>query len=99
MSPDPLANILGVNIIIVPDYTETVPAKMPRKRHSRRWRKKYLKKYGWKIVAKPAIPNGKIITYYNTTLYMNRHTYNALANHPEMAEWREKINATKNLLL
>lgn len=49
--------MLGMQLIVVDDITETVLVKTPKRKHSRRWVKKFRKKYGETFVSRPTIPN------------------------------------------
>lgn len=42
-----------MQLIKIPIPTETVQVKIPKRKHSRRWQKKYLKKYGTKVIVLP----------------------------------------------
>lgn len=66
---------LGVEIHIVRDYMTSIPVKLP-KRKKRRLRKKFIKRYGYKLVPKPTVEDGMVLGRVPGPLYMNQRTFN-----------------------
>jgi hypothetical protein len=65
MTPEQLSKAIGIKVVIVPDYTvvQMVMNRYPKKRASKRWMKKYRKRYGMHEEVKDmgTIPDGQMI--------------------------------------
>jgi hypothetical protein len=74
----------GIRVYIAPETTRAERARIPKRRRSRRWQKKFMKRYGFNYVSTTVPPDGEILqvpdpfgegSYY---LLMNVRTWQAV---------------------
>lgn len=80
-------DLMGLRVYIVKPYKVTVQI-LPRKRHNRRWVKKYKKTNRVRYELRTPIPDGQIVgpknpTSSNDPYYMTQATYDALTREME----------------
>lgn len=73
---DPI-DYAGFRVHVAPETTKLERVRYPKRRHSRRWQKKFTKKYGWKTVPS-TVPKDGVIMRMGSTLIMNIRTHAAL---------------------
>lgn len=91
MTDIPSMSVFGF-VIRVYDETILEQAKRHKRKSSRRWQKKWRKRFGW--VNRPVIRDGRIMRIGTDVLMMNSKTKQALLNQLEKENtklWTQKI--------
>lgn len=68
-----------MRIYIAPETSRQEQVRIPKRRHSRRWQKKFRKKYGFKTVP-TTVPKDGVVMHMGDVLICNVRTHAMLIN-------------------
>lgn len=82
---------------VVWDATVEVLAKLPKKRKNKRWRKKYLKRFGTTFA--PILKTGDIFMNSKDRIaYVNSATLSIIRNHPDLRKATSPLASTGRVM-